>query len=57
MVRSERAGGFANQLFGKLLRAALAADAASGAVVGVLVNKYMVCVDVRCGHRSCSERA
>ena len=47
MVRSERPGGFANQLFGRLLRAALAPDAASGAVVGVLVNKYMACVDVR----------
>ena len=48
MVRSERPGGFANQLFSKLLRAALAPDAASGAVVGVLVNKYMAYADVRC---------
>ena len=48
MVRSERPGGFANQLFGRLLRAALAPDAASGAVVGLLLNKYMACVDVRC---------
>ena len=47
VVRSERAGGFANQLFGGLLRAALAADAASGALVGVIVNKFIACLDVR----------
>ena len=47
MVRSERAGGFANQLFGGLLRAALAPDAGGGAVVGVLVSKFMPCLDVR----------
>jgi hypothetical protein len=47
MVRSERAGGFANQLYGGLLRAALAPDAASGAVVGLIVNKFIACLDVR----------
>lgn len=47
-VRGERPGSFANELFSGLLRAALASEAASGAVVGLLLNKHLANADVRC---------
>lgn len=51
-VRGERPGSFANKLFSALLRAALASEAASGAVVGLLLNKYLANADVRCSSRA-----